>query len=331
MKQISVLLIEDNIGDKILIEEELKESVLFDTSITWVKSYSEFCIAIQKNTFDVILLDLTLPDESGEELIKLVLANVQFKIPVIILTGIDNMDLSLKSLDLGADDYLQKDTIQSSILEKSILYGIQRHTISLKLKDSETWFSTLFDKNPLPIIVYEAKSDKIIAVNDAVISKYGYSKEAFLKMKIADLRATQQEIERSSMVDLFNVLPSKLYEGIYIHKTKKNKLIYMEVVRKSLRVNNKTIRILLANDITEKLEILSKINLQDKSLQEISWIQSHVVRSPIVRILGIIDLMKNEPSLSKKDLDFFLESIFNSATELDVVTRIITNKTKLNT
>jgi PAS domain S-box-containing protein len=178
--------------------------------------------------------------------------------------------------------------------------------------------------------VYEAKSEKIIAVNDAAIAKYGYAKETLLKMKIVDLRATQQEIERSSLVDLFTVLPSKLYEGIYIHKTKKNKLIYMEIVRKSLRVNNTTIRILLANDITDKLEILSKINLQDKSLQEISWIQSHVVRAPIVRILGIIDLMKNEPSLSKKDLNFFLESIFNSATELDVVTRIITNKTKVN-
>jgi DNA-binding response OmpR family regulator len=116
MKQISVLLIEDNIGDKILIEEELKESVLFDVNITWVKSYTEFCSAIEKSTFDVILLDLTLPDESGEELIKLVLADVQYKIPVIILTGIDNLNLSLKSLDLGADDYLQKDSIQSSML-----------------------------------------------------------------------------------------------------------------------------------------------------------------------------------------------------------------------
>jgi PAS domain S-box-containing protein len=328
MKKISILLIEDNQGDKILIETELKESKLFDTTISWIKSFTEFSTLNDLSVFDLILLDLTLPDEFGENLIIKVLDTTKFNIPVIILTGYDNVDLGLRSLDLGVDDYLHKGNMEIISLEKSILYGIQRHSFSQKLKDSELWFSTLFQKNPLPIILFDTKTKKIIGVNDAVVNKYGYEKEELLEMKISNLKASKKEIANSPLFNITNILPSKLYQGIFIHKSKHNNMIYLEISIKSVKINDKHFKILLANDITDKLEILTKINLQDKNLQEISWIQSHVLRAPVCRIMGIIDLLKSDEKLTNDEKNNFIGEIYNSTLELDKITKAITDKTK---
>lgn len=329
MQKISILLIEDNQGDMVLIEEELKDSRLFDTKLTWVSSYFDFISTKQIENYDVILLDLTLPDECGESLIVKVLNFVNNKVPVIILTGFENLDLSFKSLDLGVADYLQKDNLKSCSLEKSILYGIQRHKISIKLKESELWFSTLFDKSPLPIIVFDAVTKNIITANDTAIKKYEYSKEEFCNMNFSDLIAGDEDIRGISYNIISQILPSKLYQGIFIHKTKSNKLIFMEVIRKTLKINNTSIKVLVANDVSDKFEIFSKIAAQNSKLREISWFQSHELRAPVSRILGLIKLLKVQGLLSEEEKLFFLDGIYESTEELDILIRMITKKSNM--
>lgn len=326
VKEISILLVEDNSGDKILIENELQHSKLFSVKLTWVKTFKEFCNTFNFKSFDAILLDLTLPDEQGVVLVDSVLKFVKYEIPVIILTGLEDLEFSLKSLDIGIADYLQKDNLKVCSLEKSILYSIQRNNITLKLKDSELWFSTLFDKSPLPLIIYQPKSNKIIDANQTALLKYQYSKDEFLNMKITDLNVTSKDIA-SPYIELSQILPTKLYHGILVHKTKNGNLIYMEVVRKTMKINNKNIKLLIANDVTERIDIISKISSQNKKLKEISWFQSHELRAPVARILGIIDLLKTNDNLSQEEFIYFAEGIYSSASELDILVRLITNKT----
>jgi PAS domain S-box-containing protein len=271
-------------------------------------------------------LDLTLPDEHGEVLVDSILKFAKYQIPVIILTGLEDLDFSLKSLDIGIADYLQKDNLKVCSLEKSILYSIQRNNITLKLKDSELWFSTLFDKSPLPIIIYQPKSNKIIDVNQTALLKYQYSKDEFLNMKITDLKVISEDIV-SPYIELSQILPSKLYHGILVHKTKNDNLIYMEVVRKTMKINNKNIKLLIANDVTERIEVYSKISTQNKKLKEISWFQSHELRAPVARILGIIDLLRTNDNLSHEEFSYFANGIYSSASELDLIIRLITSKT----
>lgn len=78
-----------------------------------------------ETSFDVILLDLTLPDKSGQILVDDILAIVSNS-PVIILTGFPDIEFSMKSISLGISDYLLKDDLNAPGLYKSILYTIER-------------------------------------------------------------------------------------------------------------------------------------------------------------------------------------------------------------
>lgn len=121
-----VLVIEDNKGDALLIEEYILEHA----PKAQVDSVSTFCEGrdAAKNsgtTHDVILLDLSLPDAAGESLITEAVT-LWRSIPVIALTGYTDLEFSKRSMSLGVSDYLLKDELSAMTLYKSIVYSIER-------------------------------------------------------------------------------------------------------------------------------------------------------------------------------------------------------------
>ena len=134
-KKINILLIEDNAADVRLIDELLKKSPDF---IYQMKSYvrlSEGLESLKKNDFDIMLLDLSLPDSDRLSTLEVVLEYTPM-IPIIILTGLDDKEIALSSLKKGIQDYLVKDELSTNLLIRSILYGIERHKIKVtKIKE----------------------------------------------------------------------------------------------------------------------------------------------------------------------------------------------------
>jgi FixJ family two-component response regulator len=127
-KDLSLIVLEDNDGDFVLIEDYLIES--FKTvQIKRCESYNDFEELLNNKsgiTFDLILLDLQLPDLSGLDLSKKIVAtNIQ--VPIIILTGYSDIYLAKESLKLGVEDFLIKDELTPSILHKSIEFAFSRH------------------------------------------------------------------------------------------------------------------------------------------------------------------------------------------------------------
>src|SRR5688572_6050916 len=119
--EIKILVVEDNPGDFVLIEDYLKEKnplVIIEHS----KTFEDAQQAIQTNpSFAAILLDLSLPDASGEKLVKDVVA-LGGSTPVIVLTGFSDKEFGIKSLSWGVSDYLLKDELEPSLLSRSISY-----------------------------------------------------------------------------------------------------------------------------------------------------------------------------------------------------------------
>lgn len=134
----SVLVVEDNAGDQLLIADYLEE-MLSDVRIRFADSFKagkQLLEDAEPDAFDVILLDLSLPDHSGEELIRDVL-HLSHGIPIVVLTGNTDIRFSLRSLSLGISDYLLKDEISPNSLFKSVLYAIERKRYGTLLKDFE--------------------------------------------------------------------------------------------------------------------------------------------------------------------------------------------------
>ncbi len=136
-KKLNILLIEDNKADIRLIEELLKKAPDFVYEVHSFVRLSEGLEALKKNDYDIILLDLTLPDSDRTTTLETVF-EYELRIPIIVLTGLDDKEIALDSLKKGIQDYLVKDEITTHLLTRSILYGIERHKIKLsKTKKSE--------------------------------------------------------------------------------------------------------------------------------------------------------------------------------------------------
>ena len=124
---IQILLVEDNEADARLLQEifiDVGKDFLYQ--ITHVNELKKALKKLKEKSYDVILLDLTLPDSHGlNTLIQLQLESSQT--PVIVLTGDTDESASLKALEMGAHDYLVKMNVDSELLKRSIRYARERH------------------------------------------------------------------------------------------------------------------------------------------------------------------------------------------------------------
>jgi signal transduction histidine kinase len=133
-KELNLLLVEDNEGDERLIRELLDEQKLIRFNIEKASSLKESEKKINENQFDIILLDLGLPDSSGlETLIKLI-ALFPGLATIIILTGLNDTEIGLKAVNSGAQDYIIKGQVDSEKLLKSIIYSFERSRLNKELK-----------------------------------------------------------------------------------------------------------------------------------------------------------------------------------------------------
>jgi len=134
---IHILLIEDNPGDARLIEEYLKDSkIQLRPSIEIEQNLDAGIKHLYEEYFDIILLDLSLPDSSGFETLEKI-NQVSHTIPIIVLTGLDDEEVGIKAVHRGAQDFLIKKEIDATILGRSILYAIQRSHLTQKLEKSQ--------------------------------------------------------------------------------------------------------------------------------------------------------------------------------------------------
>lgn len=130
-----ILIIEDNPGDIILIRELLRSSDR-KFELTNATSLKEAVDLLNSNAYDVILLDLGLPDSSGLKTLKEFLY-LEISMPVVVMTGLDDEDIALAALREGAQDYLVKNRLDSENILRSIRYSIERKKLeNLRRKNS---------------------------------------------------------------------------------------------------------------------------------------------------------------------------------------------------
>lgn len=121
---ITILLVEDNPGDELLIKEQLHLTPLNIKHIFSAASIADAELILEQEQIDVVLLDLTLPDSKGLD--SFLAINRFTTLPVIILSGLGIEEMALKSIKLGAQDFLLKGEFDEKMLDKTIRYSIER-------------------------------------------------------------------------------------------------------------------------------------------------------------------------------------------------------------
>ena len=130
---IHILLIEDNLAEARLLQEYLKEDSFNEFSLVHVKRLSEALEVIGEDIckpclYDIILLDLTLPDSQGLESLKPLITRAPC-LPIVVLTNTNDEQLAIEAVRKGAQDYLVKRQISPQLLIRSLRYAIERKQV----------------------------------------------------------------------------------------------------------------------------------------------------------------------------------------------------------
>ena len=132
---LNILLIEDDENDYELTKELLPNG---KTQIVWAQTLKEALEKISAGLFDIILLDLGVPDSQGLATLDRI-AEVLSRAPVlIVLTGNDDDELAHEALKRGAQDYLVKGQVTPELMRRSLRYAIERHKVDLQLRKSNS-------------------------------------------------------------------------------------------------------------------------------------------------------------------------------------------------
>lgn len=251
-KSYRILVVEDNPGDKTIVEDFLLEQ-FSDPLIIHASNFKQTSaiLSAADSPFDIILLDLTLTDKDGQHLITEML-QISSSCPIIILTGYTDIDFSIKSISQGIFDYLLKDDLNAGMLYKSIIYAIERKKSIAELKISEKRYSDLFQLSPQPMCLYEQDTFRFIQVNKAAIEQYGYSMEEFLKMTILEFIPEDEKAKTIELITSQKRVLNETYLASSSVYNKSGEILEVETFSTPIIINGKELTLLIAMDVTEK-------------------------------------------------------------------------------
>ncbi len=198
-KKIQVLLVEDSAFDAKLIRDLCQGTCVDQFELTHRVNLNESFLALAERPFDVILLDLTLPEVSGLDTFSQVNARCPH-IPIIVLTRIDDETMALKSLGLGAQDYLIKGQVDGLVLKRSIRYGIERKQMEEELRSH---------RENLEELVAE-RTVELIEINKQLKSEIDKRNQAedSLNSAFTQLKATQAQLIQAEKMEIVGRLSS---------------------------------------------------------------------------------------------------------------------------
>lgn len=171
---------------------------------------------------------------------------------------------------------------------------------------AEDNYHRLFEGSPGATYVMDKQNFQLMAVNEVMVQKYGYSRQELLGMTALDIRP-EEEQER-----LAQYLHSEHDEGhdtgLWLHQKKNGDCFYILISHHSIRFQDRDAYMVIGIDVDEKIK-------NEKKLAEIRWQNSHALRKPVSNIRGLLDLI-NEKEPTDPQIIKMLNTSVNSLEEV---------------
>ncbi len=179
---------------------------------------------------------------------------------------------------------------------------------------SETAFRMMFKANPIPMWVFDAETLVVLAVNEAALILYGYTREQFRQMTIRDLRPTEDvEALEAHLAQPRDVRTIRL-DGIWRHVTARGDIIMVDIRSIPIVFNGHDAALVSIYDMTERLRIEQELRRErdraeasDRMKETFLSLISHEIRTPLNIILGYAGLIEAEQldSASDRTISYF--------------------------
>ncbi|RPH92003.1 PAS domain S-box protein, partial [candidate division KSB1 bacterium] len=185
MEQIRILLVEDNPLDVRLLREALKALNGHQPIVTNVSRLDEALARLRSDPFDIVLLDLSLPDSEGFDTLEQLHAAAPDK-PIVVLTGYDDDRFAVRAVQEGAQDYLVKGEMDGGVIMRSVRYAIERARTLTELRQSEERYRLLAEN--VRDVIWTADTDlNMTFVSPSVYLLQGFTPEEMVGRSVADI------------------------------------------------------------------------------------------------------------------------------------------------
>jgi PAS domain S-box-containing protein len=248
-----ILHLEDNPADALLVRDQFAQEELA-ADVCHVTNREDFIRALEGSHWDLVIADYKLPGYNGLDALKRVRKNFP-ELPFILMSGTIGEQAAIESLKAGATDYIlkQKRDRLPTAVRRAVAEAAERtrrQAAEDDLRRSEKQYRLLFQGNPHPMWVFDLESLAILEVNDAATQHYGYSREEFLRMTLADLRVKDDPAQKQlSPADI-------IAQGlVWRHRRKNGSEMDMEVIWSPLAFHGKLAALTLATDVTARRRV----------------------------------------------------------------------------
>jgi len=147
-----LLIVEDDVVDRKLLERLLGQSSLGACTVRHADRLATALDLLKGESFDVVLLDLGLPDSQGMDSVN----HLQIQaphVPIIVLSGLDDENTAIRAVQMGVQDYLIKGQVDASLLVRSIRYALERKKAERQLQATELRYRTIFENSAVAIMM----------------------------------------------------------------------------------------------------------------------------------------------------------------------------------
>jgi len=249
-----VLIVEDNDDDRLLLLRTLQQGGYVPVH-RCIQTAAALSASLVEEPWDIVLSDYRLPQFNGAEALALVQKS-GLDLPFIVVSGVIGEEQAVTIMKAGAHDYVLKDklarlcpAIARELRDAEI--RLQRRQSEAQLRASEAQFRLLFEANPNPMWVFDEDSLQFLAVNDAALHHYGYSRAEFLALTVLDIRPLEERpAVPAAIAGQKGAQDANI--GVFRHRKKDGELIDVELTVSSIPFNGRPGRLVLSNDITAR-------------------------------------------------------------------------------
>jgi len=296
-QQLRVLIVEDSPRDAKLVLANLKRAG-FEVAFDVVDDVELFAQQIKETEYDIIISDHSLPGWSPLEAASILKENSK-DIPFIVVTGALDDQTAVECVKQGAADYILKDRMAR--LPSAVLRALEekrlrdeRQRAELALQQSEKQYRLLFEDNPHPMWVCDAETLRFLAVNQAAVANYGFSREEFLGMTIKDITPAEDIPALLQKLALDHAGVDRA--GDWRHRRKDGTVIRVEITSQATQFNGRRAEFVLANDVTERKQLEEQLRQSQKmeAVGQLAGGVAHDFNNLLTVINGYSELMLRE-------------------------------------
>jgi diguanylate cyclase (GGDEF)-like protein/PAS domain S-box-containing protein len=255
-----LLIVEDQRFDAMLLRRQLSAPAIGCAHIDHAESLGGAIEALGQCQYDAVLLDLGLSDSDGVNAVRTL--NHRFPdLVIVVLTGRDEEALGIEAMSSGAQDMLIKGSYDTTTLSRALHYAIERQRLEGGLRQSVEEHRALFENNPYPVWVYDGLTLRILAVNEATVCEYGYSREEFMRMTVMDVQPPEEATKLIPAIEAAKSSGLVVYE--WRHRRKNGTVFDVEINAQAINFRGRQARIVLVRDITVRKRAIRALEISE--------------------------------------------------------------------